>query len=45
MKQNSKPIKPKMGSSFWNNSAITEEERIYNLEKSQKDVIMLSGNK
>ena len=45
MKQNSKPIKPKMESSFWNNSAIKEEERINNLEKSQKDAIMLSGNK
>ena len=45
MKQNSKPIKPKMGSSFWNNSAIKEEERINNLEKSQKDAIMLSDHK
>ena len=45
MKQNPKPVVPQIGTSFWDNSSVTEEEMIYNLEKSQKDAVLLSDDK
>ena len=45
MKQNPKPVVPQIGASFWDNSSVTEEEMIYNLEKSQKDAVLLSDDK